>query len=301
MLEARAFEPEFLKKLDRLVLGIKRARTVRAGNRTLGRVQGLGVEPENFRDYTAGDDLRFLDWNAYARLDQLSIRTFRADRQVEITIVVDASGSMAFPARDDKLGLALAIGAALAYVGMSDNDPVRMAAFAMRRGEMRLELTPFYHRRESYLEFKPFVSALKCGGETRIGAAVDDLLHHRRPAGIVIVISDFLVSRTDYEDALARLAIARHEVKAVHVMGEIESSGAYPPGLYRVRDAETGAMRETVFGTESAQACRRKVEEISAQVREFCAARGAVYTRAFGASSLETFFEHELGALGVVR
>ncbi len=58
MLEARAFEPEFLRKLDRLVLGIKRARTVRAGQRTLGRVQGLGIEPENFRDYAEGDDLR---------------------------------------------------------------------------------------------------------------------------------------------------------------------------------------------------------------------------------------------------
>ncbi|HVA80426.1 MAG TPA: DUF58 domain-containing protein [Candidatus Binataceae bacterium] len=301
MLEARAFEPEFLKKLDRLVLGIKRAHTVRAGNRTLGRVQGRGIEPENFRDYTVGDDLRFLDWNAYARLDQLSIRTFRADRQVEITILVDASGSMAFPARDDKLGLALALGAALAYVGMSNNDPVRMAAFAMRRGAMRIEMTPFFRRRESYLEFRPFVAAVKCGGETRIGMAVEDLLQSRRPAGIVIIISDFLVNRTDYEEALARLVLARHEVKAVQVMGEIESTGAYPPGRYRVRDAETGEMRETVLGTESSDACRRKAEEISAGVREFCTQRGAVYTRAFGAPSLETFFEHELGALAVVR
>ncbi|MFZ0660756.1 MAG: DUF58 domain-containing protein [Candidatus Binataceae bacterium] len=301
MLEARAFEPEFLKKLDRLALGIKRARTVRAGTRTLGRVQGLGIEPENFREYAAGDDLRFLDWNAYARLDQLSIRTFRADRQVELTILIDASASMAFPARDDKLGLALALGAALAYVGMSENDPVRMAAFAMRRNEMHLEATGFHRRRESYLEFKPFVAAVKCGGETRIGAAVDDLLHHRRPAGIVIVISDFLVNQSDYEDALARLVLARHEVKAVHVMGEIESTGEYPPGLVRVRDAETGEMRETVFGPEAAAACRRKVEAISARVREFCTGRGITYTRAFGAASLETFFEHELAALGVVR
>jgi hypothetical protein len=49
MLETRAFEPEFLRKLDRLVLGIKRARTVRTGQRALGRVQGLGIEPENFK------------------------------------------------------------------------------------------------------------------------------------------------------------------------------------------------------------------------------------------------------------
>jgi len=301
MLETRAFEPEFLKKLDRLVLGIKRARTVRSGQRTLGRVQGLGIEPENFREYNEGDDLRFLDWNAYARLDELSIRTFRAERQVEITMLVDASASMAFPERDDKLGLALAVAASLAYVGMSDNDAVRIAAFAMRRGAMQLDLSPFHRRRESYLDFRPFVTAVRTGGETRLGAAVDSLLHHRRPPGIVVVISDFLVSRTDYEDALARLLAARHQVKVIHVLGEVESSGAYPPGLYRVRDAETGELRETVFGPEAAAACRRKVEQLATAVREFCTSRGIAYVQAFGAGTLENIFEKELPALGVVR
>ncbi len=301
MLEARAFEPEFLKKLDRLILGIKRARTVRAGQRTLGRVQGLGIEPENFREYNEGDDLRFLDWNTYARLDELAIRTFRAERQVEMTMLVDASGSMAFPERDDKLGLALAIAASIAYVGMNDNDAVRIGAFAMRRGEMQLDLSPFHRRRESYLNFQPFVAAVRTGGETRLGAAVDSLLHQRRPAGIVMIISDFLVNRIDYEDALSRLIAARHEVKAIHVMGEMESNGAYPPGLYRVRDAESGEMRETVFGPETAAACRRKVEQLSGAVREFCNSRGIAYAHAFGAGSLEPFVERELPALGVVR
>jgi uncharacterized protein (DUF58 family) len=301
MLEARAFEPEFLKKLDRWVLGIRRAQTVRAGLRTLGRVQGLGIEPENFREYALGDDLRFLDWNAYARLDELSIRTFRAERQVEITMLVDASASMACPARDDKLGFALAIAASLAYIAMSDNDAARLAAFAMRRGAMQLEATPFHRRRESYLDFRTFVTQLRHGGETRLGAAVDELLHQRRPAGIVVVISDFLVSHTDYEDALGRLLAARHQVKAIHVMGETEATGAFPPGLYRLRDAETGELREAVLGAEAAAACRHKVETLSAGLREFCARRGIVYARAFGAANLETFMERELPALGVIH
>src|ERR1700688_5223281 len=104
MLEARAFEPDFLRRLDRLVLGVRRARTVRAGQRTIGRVQGLGIEPENFKEYSEGDDLRFLDWNAFARLDDLLIRTYRAEREIEVTILVDASASMGLPPEDDKLG-----------------------------------------------------------------------------------------------------------------------------------------------------------------------------------------------------
>ncbi len=301
MLEARAFEPDFLRKLDRLVLGIKRARTVRAGQRTLGRIQGLGIEPENFKEYAEGDDLRFLDWNAFARLDELTIRTYRAERQVEITMLVDVSASMAVPERDDKLGLALAVALALAYVGMSDNDAVRVAAFSMRRGAMRLETTPFHRRRETYLEFRPFVAQIRGGGETRLADAVERLLQERRLPGVVIVISDFLVNRTDYEDALARLVAARHEVKVVHVLGEMEAAGSYPPGLYRIRDAETGEVRETVLGHEAALACRRKVESMASDLRAVCERRGIVYTQAFGAPSLETFMERELPALGVVR
>ena len=301
MLEARAFEPEFLRKLDSLVLGIKRARTVRAGQRALGRVQGLGIEPENFKDYAPGDDLRFLDWNAFARLDDLMIRTYRADRQVEITSLVDASASMGLPERDDKLGFALAIGAAFAYIGMADNDAVRIGAFAMRRGAMKLETTAFHRRRESYLNFKPFVMSIKSAGETRLGAAVDQLLLQRRPAGTVIVISDFLVSESDAEDALKRLVAARHEVKVIHVMGEQESTAAYPPGLFRVRDAETGEVRETIFGPATAAALRRKVEQIASKIREICTAHSITYAKAFGAGTFEDFMQRELPKLGIVR
>src|ERR1700732_5147261 len=152
MLETRAFEPEFLQKIDGLVLATRRARTHRAGRRTVGRHQGGGIEPENFREHASGDDLRFLDWNAFARLADLTIRTFRAERQLEITIMGDASASMAVPADDDKLGLALALGAGLAFIGMNKNDPVRFAVFAGRRGGSRLETTPFRRRRETYVE-----------------------------------------------------------------------------------------------------------------------------------------------------
>jgi uncharacterized protein (DUF58 family) len=301
MLEARAFEPEYLRKLDRLVLGIKRARTVRAGQRALGRVQGLGIEPENFKEYAPGDDLRFLDWNAFARLDELMLRTYRADRQVEITTLIDASASMGLPERDDKLGLALALGASLAYIGMADNDAVRIGTFSMHRGTMKLDATPFHRRRESYLNFKPFVTSVRAGGDTRLGAAVDQLLLQRRPAGMVVVISDFLVNEIDVEDALKRLVGARHDVKVIHVMGEQESTAAYPPGLYRVRDAETGEVRETVLGPAAVAAMRRNIEKIAERIRRICTAHAITYAQAFGAGILEGFMERELPLLGIVR
>ncbi|HLI79657.1 MAG TPA: DUF58 domain-containing protein [Candidatus Binataceae bacterium] len=301
MLEARAFEPDFLRRLDRLVLGVRRARTVRNGQRTIGRVQGLGIEPENFKEYNEGDDLRFLDWNAYARLDDLLIRTYRTERQVEISVLLDASASMAMPERDDKFGLARALAAAFAYIGMAENDAVRIVSFGAPRDGMKLRATPFYRRREQYQSFKPYLTELRCEGETRLSSAVGELLLQRRPAGVVVVISDFLVNQTDFEEAMLHLLGTHHEVKLVHVMGEMESEGSYPPGLYRVRDSESGEIREVAFGPELAAACRSRVAAISERLHEFCVSHAIVYAQAFGARHLDAILERELPVMGVIR
>ncbi len=302
MLEARAFEPAFLRRLDGLVLGVQRSRTVREGRRALGRVQGLGIEPESFKDYTEGDDLRFLDWNAFARLDDLTIRTFRAEREIEVTIIIDASASMGLPREDDKLGLALALGAALAYVAMASNDAVRLGVFAgARAGGVRVETSALHRRRESYPGFRGFVEAVRAGGATQMTESVGQLLLERRPAGTVILISDFLVAAGDYEQAMRMLLRARHEVKAIHVLGDRESTGTYPPGHYRVRDAETGEICEATLGAGAAEGCRRRAERLAADVAAFCGASGIAYARAFGASHFEDIVMREFPRLGVLR
>jgi uncharacterized protein (DUF58 family) len=300
MLESRAFEPEFINRLDNLILGTRRARTVRSGRRNVGRIQGGGIEVENFREYSEGDDLRFLDWNALARLDHLAIRTFRADRQIELTVMIDASASMAIPEADDKLGLALLLGSALAYIGMSENDPVRLVAFAGRHGARMLEATQFHRRRESYAGLRPFVTGIRGGGETRLANTVGELLQERRQPGIFILISDFLVSSGDYEDALGQLLAARHETKVIHVMGDREAAGNYPPGPYRARDCETGEMREILFGPREAQACRDRVKQHGDRLRDFCTRRDITYVSAFGASQLDAILAHEFPRMGVI-
>jgi hypothetical protein len=300
MLIARAFDPDFLQRLDALALGIKRARTIRTGRRTVGRVVGAGIELEDFRDYSPGDDLRFLDWNTFARLEDLTIRTFRAERQVELTIMLDTSASMAVPEPDDKFGLAVILGTALAYIAMGENDSVRLAAFGGSAGKSRWLTTPFFQRRESFFAFRPFVSGLKCQGNTQLSGAVADLLRTRHHPGIVIAISDFLVSPGDYEDALIQLLTAGHEVKIIHIIGEREYFGGYPEGAYRIRDCETGELREVVFGARQSALCQRRIEEHSARLSSFCTNRGMVYSRALGATNLDAIMSREFPRLGVI-
>lgn len=301
MLEKRAFEPEFLKKLDDLVLAVNRARTRRTGRRAVGRALGVGIEPENFREYAEGDDLRFLDWNALARLDELTMRTLRAERQVEVTILIDASASMGAPAQDDKFGLALLLGTALAYIAMSENDPVRIAAFRGCRGASEITATRFHRRRETFPELRPFIAGLRCAGEARLAAAVNELLSERRPPGVVVVLSDLLLTATDYGSAFDRLLAARHDVKVLHVMGRQEITGGYQPGAYRIRDAETGEVKEITLDAAMGARCRARAERHAVQVREACVRRGIYYGEAFGVSTADTIIVREFPRLGVMN
>src|SRR5207245_11775624 len=116
-----------------------------------------------------------------------------------------------------------------------------------------------------------------------------------------ILISDFLGSAGEYEQTLRRLLGARHEVKVVHVLGDRESTGTYPPGHYRVRDSETGELCEVTLGASAGEACRRRVERLSADLGAFCAANGIVYAQAFGASHFNDVVMREFTRLGVVR
>src|SRR5437870_10844619 len=102
---ASVLSAPFLRKLERLHLSVRRSLSTRPGNTPMPRgAQGSGIEIESYKSYDPGDDLRHLDWNAYGRLDQLLIKTFRAEREAPLHVFVDTSASMAAPGGDNKFG-----------------------------------------------------------------------------------------------------------------------------------------------------------------------------------------------------
>src|SRR4051812_10359906 len=119
------FDERFLRKLESLVMTIRRSRMsagMMRANRPSKRV-GAGMEFADHRDYTAGDDLRYLDWSLYGRLGRLALRLFQEEEDLLVEVLVDASASMSV-GNPPKLDLGLQIGAALAYVGLANLDRV---------------------------------------------------------------------------------------------------------------------------------------------------------------------------------
>src|ERR1041384_2376409 len=125
------FDAEFLKRLERLHLVAKRLSWTGAKGEHAASRKGFSLEFSDYRRYQHGDDLRYVDWNIYRRLERLLLKVFTAEEEMNIYLLVDTSRSMAEGA-PAKIEYAKKIAAALGYIGLKNLDRVGAAAFLTR-------------------------------------------------------------------------------------------------------------------------------------------------------------------------
>src|ERR671937_374939 len=121
-------EPEFLHRLEQLELVSKKIFLGRMKGERRSKKKGQSVEFADYRNYVVGDDLRFLDWNLFARLDRLFIRLFMEEEDLHVYILIDNSLSMDF-GTPSKLRYAKQVAAALGFIGLANMDRVVIEAF----------------------------------------------------------------------------------------------------------------------------------------------------------------------------
>src|SRR5580692_10923049 len=120
--------PELLRRLEQFqLLAARRAKSSARGERR-SKARGQSVEFADHRNYTAGDDFRYLDWNLYGRLDRLFLKLYEEERELPVRIFLDASESMAF-GEPRKFDFARQIAAAVGYVALCGFDRVAVHIF----------------------------------------------------------------------------------------------------------------------------------------------------------------------------
>ncbi|MFI5394223.1 MAG: DUF58 domain-containing protein [Candidatus Binatia bacterium] len=298
---ASVLAPAFLRKLDRLHLTVRRSLSTRPGNTPMPRgAQGSGIELENYRAYNAGDDLRHLDWNAYGRLNQLLIKTFRAEREAPLHLFIDTSASMAFPAADNKFVFSLCLAASLAYVSLRRNDPVRIVGL----GEVWPRLyfsSPFFRHRDAVLRLRDFLLQLRPHGKTALASGIAAALRDHRSPGVAVVISDFLMEPAGYEAALQQLVARRFTVAALRAIGSGERD---PSSLFRrgrLTDVESGRQRFITLSQDNLARYQQALSAHLEQLREFCNRCEIIYSTTDTAAGLDQILFRDLPALGLLR
>ena len=121
-------DPEFLRSLERLSLVSKRAYAGAIKGEKRSTRRGVSVEFADYRDYVPGDDLRYLDWNVYGRLDRLLVKLFVEEEDLRVYLLLDRSRSMGF-GEPSKFDHARRLIAALAYLALAGLDRVTVATF----------------------------------------------------------------------------------------------------------------------------------------------------------------------------
>jgi uncharacterized protein (DUF58 family) len=254
----RRLEIDISRRLDGILQGDYR-----------GLVPGHGSELGETREYQWGDDVRRIDWNVSARMQETHIREDIADRELECWILSDLSPSLDFGTTEcEKRDLAVAAAAAVGFLTARQGN--RIGGVVLAGGDLvtvparsgRSHLQALLHR---------IVSAPRGdgGGSTDLGPAVARIGALAKRRGLVVVISDFLSPLT-WQRPLRALS-ARHEILAVEVLDprELEIPSV---GMLEVVDPETGERREVQtssrkFRKRYAEAARQQREEIASELR----------------------------------
>jgi len=284
--------PDLLRRLEQFqLLAARRAKSSLRGERR-SRARGQSVEFADYRSYVPGDDFRYLDWNLYGRLERLFLKLYEEERELPVTIFLDASESMAF-GDPRKFDFARQVVAAVAYVALCGFDRVSLIAFpdkpeeAATRGALRS-----VRGKKSALELFRNLGQLQAGGTADFNHALRRGALQARHAGLAVILSDFL-DPAGYEDGLRALIGRRFQVSAVQILAPEElTPTAY--GDLRLIDSETGGQQEVTFGKYRLKAYQQTVENYCQRLREYCRGRGIGFFRASSDTPLEELLLKQL-------
>jgi uncharacterized protein (DUF58 family) len=174
------FTPEFLTQLETLRL---RTRKEFLGSHTgsySSPRRGTSLEFADYRRYSPGDDLRYLDWGIYARTDRLYIKVFREEVDLFAYVFIDASASMAFPSSQEKFLPAAHIGLALSYVVLANHDHVKLH---LLHGDSMSPASPFYRGRRRMADCVRFATSLEPRGLLDLAGSLGEHLKKLRRPG----------------------------------------------------------------------------------------------------------------------
>ena len=258
------------------------------------REKGAGIEFADFRPYQQGDDIKHLDQRLLARAGGNYVRQYIVERQLTVTILLDASASMAHGS-PGKFAFASMLAQLLGFVGLAGGDQVQLEAFA--GGKLRwsppLRGTSRFYRLTAWLE------DVEPAGSNSLRSALHAVRNALRPAGLLIVISDWWIE--DFTRELKALRADRHEVLALHIVSPEESDPELlGSGVSVVVDAETGEEIEVTLDAGTLDRYRAAFAERTEELRSSFARRQCRYIMTRTDIDLRRFVLRELRAAGVI-
>jgi uncharacterized protein (DUF58 family) len=258
------FDSDFIKRLEYLSLVSRRVFRGRLMAQRRTKQLGGGIEFADHREYSPGDDFRYLDWNIFARHGDLLLKRFQEEEDLHVYILLDASRSMCHPS-SEKFDYARRVAAALAYIALADLDRVSILAFA----DGVKDVLPLTRGKDRILSVLRFLENLEPSGSgTRLASVATSLVHRAQRAGLVIVISDLY----DQQGFRQGIDLLRHRRFEPHVIQLHTAEEANPTWLgdVELEDIETGARRKVTVTERKLREYRKLFAEFLGSLDDYC-------------------------------
>jgi uncharacterized protein (DUF58 family) len=290
------FTPAFLTQLETLRLRTRKEFLGSHPGSYSSPRRGTSLEFADYRRYTPGDDLRYLDWGIYARSDRLYVKLFREEVDLFAYVFIDASASMGFPSREGKFLPASHVALALCYVILANHDHVKLHLL-----QDPSRASPFFRGRRRMADCVDFATAAAPAGAVDLAASLNDHLQRLRRPGKAILISDFLMPAAAYQKGLNLLRAFNLDIAAIQVLTRQEVEPSFPTGSLALIDSESQREINFKWNAQSRRDYQARLAHHNLQLKIYCHQSGIHYSLYVNDRDLSEFIFATLPAIGLFK
>lgn len=291
-------DSRLMARLERLDVVSRKIFSGRVQGERRSRRRGMSVEFADYRPYTHGDDLRFVDWNIYGRLDRLFMKIFLEEEDLSLMIAIDTSASMDW-GTPNKFEYVRRLAMALGYIGLVNHNRVSLCAFGEQGGLQRLSNL---RGRRRAREMGEWLLGLEQGGAGTFDDAMKTVAHSRMGRGVMLVLSDFLF-KEGHEKGLRAVAGRGFDVFAVQTLSpeELDPGANGLAGDVRLVDLEDDDQTEVTVSQKVLAGYRETLNRHCGALREYCLRRDITHMLVDTSTDLEVLLMEYFRRRGLLR
>ncbi len=258
------FDSEFLKRLEYLSLVSRRVFRGQLLAQRRTKQLGGGIEFADHREYAPGDDLRYLDWNIYARFGDVLLKRFQEEEDLHVYFLLDASRSMGHGSAE-KFDFARQVTAALAYIALADMDRVSITSYA----DDVQDAMPLTRGKDRILAILSFLESLGTSGKaTRLNEVAQHLVQRTQRTGLVVILSDFY-DQEGFQEGVDFLRYRRFEPHLIQVHTTEEANPTWL-GDIELEEVETGERRKLTITERKLRQYKQLYQEFLQSLDVYC-------------------------------
>lgn len=287
-------DPQLMSQLERMELVSRKIFRGRMKGERKSKRKGQSVEFADFRNYVAGDDLRTLDWNLYARLDKLIVKLFLEEEDLHFFTLIDSSPSMGF-GDPTKLQYAKQLAAALGFIGLIRSDRVVIESL----GQSVHQRGPVLRGRRGVWRMLDTLNAMEPNETVSLVDGVKRFCLRNQGKGIVVLITD-LMDKEGYGAALRYLVARRVDVYVMHVLSQ-EEIDPDVKGDLKLVDCEDQDAAEITVSAPLLARYKKTLDAFTRGAQDFCSRRGMHYLLAHNQLPVKDLMSNYLRRRGLIR